>query len=57
MHSQSDVKAIEEVADRFFAVWRPLGIVEPLPSIVWRKPAPNMYWASDITYEVQPAGP
>jgi len=45
---RDDIKAVEQLTQRFLQVWKPIGVVEPIPSIVWRKPAPNMHWVPDL---------
>jgi hypothetical protein len=43
-----DREKLEGVSDRFFQAWKPLGIVEPIPSVIWREAAPNMFWLPEV---------
>jgi hypothetical protein len=42
------VRHVEEEAKAFFRAWKPIGVVEPIPSVVWKSPAPNMFWMPDV---------
>ena len=39
---------VEHATEKLYAIWKPIGAVEPLPSAVWRVPAPNMFWLPDM---------
>jgi hypothetical protein len=39
---------VEEEAKAFFGIWKPIGVVEPIPSVVWKSPAPNMFWMPEV---------
>jgi hypothetical protein len=46
--SRNAEKYVEQEAQKFFRIWKPIGIVEPIPSVVWKRPAPNMFWAPEV---------
>lgn len=39
---------VEEESRTFFRLWKPIGVVEPIPSVVWNSPAPNMFWMPEV---------
>lgn len=39
---------VEEESKTFFRLWNPIGLVEPIPSVVWKSPAPNMFWVPEV---------
>jgi hypothetical protein len=39
---------VEAEARKFADIWKPLGIVEPIPSVAWNRPAPNMFWMPEV---------
>jgi hypothetical protein len=41
-------KALEDTSDRFYSVWQPIGVVDPIPTVVWGAPAPNMFWGPEM---------
>lgn len=45
---QDTRRSLEEIIGRFLQVWKPIGIVDPLPTVVWCRPAPNMHWAPEL---------
>jgi hypothetical protein len=47
-------RTVEQAAERYASIWKPIGIVEPIPSVVWKKPAPNMFWAPEVMANLQP---
>jgi hypothetical protein len=50
-----NVKArVEKAVERLYSIWRPLGVVEPIPSVVWRTLAPNMFWAPEMMSSIPP---
>ena len=40
--------ALMETINRFYSIWKPIGIVEPIPTVTWGHPAPNMFWAPEM---------
>ncbi|WP_461350235.1 hypothetical protein [Bradyrhizobium liaoningense] len=48
LDGQDMARSIEDIAATFSMNWRPIGVVEPIPSIVWRAPAPNMFWVPEM---------
>jgi hypothetical protein len=40
--------AVEEKTSAFFRFWKPIGTIEVIPSVVWKCPAPNMFWMPDV---------
>jgi hypothetical protein len=41
-------RQVGEEARTFFRLWKPIGVVEPIPSVVWKSPAPNMFWIPEV---------
>ncbi|CAL74736.1 hypothetical protein BRADO0814 [Bradyrhizobium sp. ORS 278] len=41
-------RQVEHEARTFFRIWKPIGVVEPIPSVVWNRPAPNMFWVPEV---------
>jgi hypothetical protein len=39
---------VEDKARAFFRIWKPIGVVEPIPSVVWKSPAPKMFWMPEV---------
>lgn len=48
LDGQDMAETVIEIAGKFSRNWNPIGVVEPIPSIVWRAPAPNMFWVPEV---------